>query len=393
MMKALNKSHEVHFLGLGAPEADVAQGAEHCRTATFVPHHVPEKGTLRFAWSALGNLFSTLPLSLALYKSGELSTAIGQLHESIQPHLVVCDFLTPAPSMPDEMMAQSVLFAHNVEALIWERLAANASNKIKSIYLGSQHQRMLKWEGELSARFGRVITVSEADSVLARQSYGLTNVVGHVPTGVDAESFASLRQPEIKPGHFCFLGSMDWLANIDAVQWFLREVWCDLYARHPDWHFKVIGRKPPQSLLAEFDGKHGIQFTGTVEDVRPHLSGCAAAVVPLRIGGGTRLKILELMAAGIPVIASTIGAEGLQLQDTVHYRQTDNAAQFAAALEDIHANPDEARAMAQRSHDDVVAANTWDHVADVFLDLALNASLQGQGYGNVATRPPVSAMT
>jgi glycosyltransferase involved in cell wall biosynthesis len=99
------------------------------------------------------------------------------------------------------------------------------------------------------------------------------------------------------------------------------------------------------------------------------------------------------MAAGIPVIASTIGAEGLQLQDTVHYRQTDNAAEFAAALEDIHANPDEARAMAQRSHDDVVAANTWDHVADVFLDLALNVSLQGQGYGNVATRQPVSAMT
>jgi glycosyltransferase involved in cell wall biosynthesis len=391
MMRALNKRHEVHFLGLGASEVDAPEGAEHCRTSTFVPHHVPEKGTLRFTLCALKNMASTLPLSLALYRSSELTTAIRQLNESISPDLVVCDFLTPAPSMPAEMMAQSVLFAHNVESLIWERLAANASSKIKSLYLGAQHQRMLNWEGKLSAKFARVITVSEADSAMARQCYGLPNVAGHVPTGVDAQTFAPLRQAEIKPGQFCFLGSMDWLANIDAVQWFLREVWPDLYARHPAWRFKVIGRKPPQSLLAEFDGKLGIQFTGTVEDVRPHLSGCAAAVVPLRIGGGTRLKILELMAAGIPVIASTIGAEGLPLQHEVHFRRADDAAAFMAALEDVHANPEEACAMAQRSHDDVVATNTWDHVAEVFLHLALNTSAQGQSYGNVATRQTLSA--
>jgi len=371
MLRALHREHEIRFLCLGTEEAD--DGAPYAARSEFVPHRVPVRGSLAFVWRALLNFFSSLPLALALYRSPALTTRIRQRVREENPDVIVCDFLTPALNVPPELRARCVLFQHNMEAQIWARMAAAAGHPLKRLYLRLQCRRMIRWETALSRQFARVITVSEADSRFARENYGLANVAGHVPTGVDEERFRELRALPRDPSTICFLGSMDWLPNIDGMEWFLRESWSAIHARRPDLRLVVIGRTPPASLLSAWDGKAGVRFTGTVDDVRPHLAGCAASVVPLRIGGGTRLKILELMAAGVPVISTTIGAEGLPLVHQEHFLRADEPEELAAAVDWVLSSPQEAMRMSQRALDEVVQPNSWAHCAGVFLKLALPA--------------------
>jgi glycosyltransferase involved in cell wall biosynthesis len=187
---------------------------------------------------------------------------------------------------------------------------------------------------------------------------------------VDGHAFAEVRAAPRTGDTLCFLGSMDWLPNIDGMEWFLSQVWPGLHQSHPDWKLKIIGRKPPPGLVAAHGGRDGVTFTGTVDDVRDHLKGCSAAIVPLRIGGGTRLKILELMASGIPVVSTTIGAEGLPLEHGRHFLQADEPVDLAAAVKQVMGDATLAEGLARAAIDEVVTCNDWAHVVDIFLNLA-----------------------
>jgi len=387
MLRALHQQHKVHFLALGTADQD--SGLKYASSVEFLDHSPPVRGTAKFVVRALANTLTDKPLSLTLYENKSLTNRIRQLVAEQTFDLIVCDFLTPALSVPKELRGRCVLFQHNIEALIWERMIATATSGIMRKYLGQQHRRMERWERELSRQFGRVITVSEEDSQIARSEYGLTNVAGHVPTGVDAAHFSELLEQPRDPAKICFLGSMDWLPNIDGVDWFLSESWPRIHRRRPELTLSVIGRNPPHSLLSAWNGIGGVRFTGTVDDIKPHLAGASAAIVPLRVGGGTRLKILELMAAGIPVISTTIGAEGLPLEDRTHFLRADTPDELDSAIDQVLANPAMAAQMADRALADVVEPNSWSHCADVFLQLALG-NPTAVSYGNVATKPQVA---
>ena len=105
---------------------------------------------------------------------------------------------------------------------------------------------------------------------------------------------------------------MDYHANIDAVTWFSRTAWPEIAPKHPDLHFTIVGRDPAPAVRALASDR--IHVTGTVDDVRPFYASAVAAVVPIRSGSGTRLKILEAMAAGVPVISTRLGAEGIEVE-------------------------------------------------------------------------------
>jgi glycosyltransferase involved in cell wall biosynthesis len=150
---------------------------------------------------------------------------------------------------------------------------------------------------------------------------------------------------------------MDWLANIDGVTWFVHEVLPLIRRRKPDCSFAVIGRSPPPAIQAMAAQDPRIFVTGTVPDVRPYLWGSAVSIVPLRIGGGTRLKIYESMASRVPVVSTRVGAEGLELQAPETGRLADTPEEFAAACLELLDAPDE-RAR--------VADNAWQMVNDRF---------------------------
>jgi glycosyltransferase involved in cell wall biosynthesis len=154
-----------------------------------------------------------------------------------------------------------------------------------------------------------------------------------IPNGVDVMSYrstAAARTGGVNSGEILFVGSMDYHANIDAALWFAREVWPRLEARVPDLRFIIVGRNPDPRVKALAAAR--ITVTGTVDDVRPYYARALAVVAPLRVGSGTRLKILEAMAAAVPVVSTSLGAEGLEVEDGSNILLTDTPAEMEAAL-------------------------------------------------------------
>jgi glycosyltransferase involved in cell wall biosynthesis len=207
--------------------------------------------------------------------------------------------------------------------------------------------------------------VSEEDAATCRSLYQLSNVRGHVPTGVDLDYFAACPRQLAADPTVVFLGSMDWYANADAVRQFAAEIWPRVIGRMPQARLLVVGRNPPQDLRDLASSGRNIEITGTVADVRPHLRSAHVMVVPLRIGGGTRLKIFEALAAEVPVVSTHVGAEGLALENGRHILLADQPAEFAEAVLQLLGNPDKGRQIAACARTEVAEKNSWRSAAAV----------------------------
>lgn len=246
------------------------------------------------------------------------------------PDVVVFDFVHAAVLAPVELGCPSVLFTHNVEAEIFERHAKVARNAVMRALWRAQTRKMQAFEAAALHRFDVVVAVSDRDAGVFAGRYGVPGAVV-LPTGVDLEYFGFCRPDRGRDVVFC--GSMDWLANQDAVSYFMDEVWDLVTAEVPDARMTVIGRSPPPGLVkrAATRGLNWV-FTGFVDDVRPHANGAAVAVIPMRVAGGTRLKVFESMASGTPVVSTAIGVEGLPVEDGRHYLRAEDPQSFARAV-------------------------------------------------------------
>jgi glycosyltransferase involved in cell wall biosynthesis len=158
-----------------------------------------------------------------------------------------------------------------------------------------------------------------------------------IPTGVDVDYF-SPRNGEEDPSSIVFTGSMDWTANEDGIVFFIENVLPLVRKRFPRAKLWVVGRRPTSRLQQIGRNVKDVEVTGTVDDIRPYLSRGAVYVVPLRVGGGTRIKIFEAMAAGKAVVSTTIGAEGLPVQDGENILLADDAETFAQSVVDLLAD-------------------------------------------------------
>jgi sugar transferase (PEP-CTERM/EpsH1 system associated) len=248
----------------------------------------------------------------------------------------VCDFLFPAVNLPERLPCPAVIFTHNVESEIWRRHAETKTGAIEKALYRAQYQRMLGYEQRTLARFDGVLAVSDADRETFAALYpGAIRQPAHVvPTGVDTEYFAPspIGNQHAAVGHsLIFTGSMDWLPNEDAMQFFCREILPLVRAEQPNVTLSIVGRTPTPAVKRLAD-EHGVRVTGRVDDVRPYIQEAAVYIVPLRIGGGTRLKIFEAMAMGKAVVSTTVGAEGLPVTDGEHVMLADTPDAFARAV-------------------------------------------------------------
>jgi glycosyltransferase involved in cell wall biosynthesis len=186
-----------------------------------------------------------------------------------------------------------------------------------------------------------------------------------VPTGVDVGYF---RRPEGSgsTGDIVFVGSMDWMPNIDGVEYFVREILPLIRREVPDCTLTIVGRSPSKATLALMERDSKINVTGTVADVRPWVWGAKLSVVPLRIGGGTRLKIYESMAAGTPVVSTSIGAEGLEVDHPKNIRLADAPYDFAAQCITLLKREDERQHLASEGRSLVTSRFSWDAVVTEF---------------------------
>jgi len=193
-----------------------------------------------------------------------------------------------------------------------------------------------------------------------------------VPTGVDTEQYRVVPSAPGKPPLIVFTGSMDWEPNIDAVEYFCRQIFPAILAEFPDARFQIVGRNPHPRVqrLASFS----VEVTGTVPSVMDYLRSATAVIVPLRIGGGTRLKIFEAMAMAKALVSTSIGAEGLDVTNGRDLLIADNAETFAAAVLTLLRDP-----KTRKSYEENAAATAarydWSKIAERFAEV-LNSAIQ-----------------
>jgi sugar transferase (PEP-CTERM/EpsH1 system associated) len=368
MLRALKRQHRVTYItldnGKAAPDAE-ALALEYCHDLVRVPFDEARRLSTRFWFELLANTVSPLPYAIAKYRSPALRQAIERAVRERGIDVVVCDFLAPSQNVPDGLPCQAVLFQHNVEAAIWKRHVEVRENPLAKAYFREQWRRMERFERQECRRFDRVVAVSRADADAIERHYGIANVAD-VPTGVDIEYFRPSGQVTREPHNLVFTGSMDWLPNEDGITWFVDHVLPRIHDRLPDVTLTIVGRNPPPRIeqLAQRDAR--LRVTGSVPDVRPYIEQAAAFVVPLRVGGGTRLKIYEALAMERPLVSTTIGAEGLPLEPGKHLVIADDAGDFATAVLSLLENPDGATRMGRASAEYIREHFGWDAAADAF---------------------------
>jgi polysaccharide biosynthesis protein PslH len=363
MLRQLHKKHEVHYVAFDDPlnPEGVRRSNEYATQVYPVSHNIVPKRSLKFARQLVSGLYSPIPVAGMRYQSRAMRDTIARLLSEHEFDAKVCDFLSPSINIPD--MSGWVLFQHNIETIIWERHAESGRTMLHRAYFGIQARRMLEWERSVCRAASHVITVSDVDKQIVRERFGVGRV-SSIPTGVDIEYFERPPAPA-RRYDLVFVGSMDWMPNIDGVRWFFDEVLALIRLKKPDCRVVIVGRRPPPSIAAEADDSL-ITITGTVPDVRPFLWESAISIVPLRVGGGTRLKIFEAMAAGTPVVSTTIGAEGLPVSDGSTIRIADTAPKFASECLDLLDNQTARTALADRALELIRAKFSWGQVADQF---------------------------
>jgi glycosyltransferase involved in cell wall biosynthesis len=328
-LKELHKRHEIHFAALNDPRnlEGPRRSSEYSTRSVFVEHTTPRRNSLGIIPQLVGSLISAMPLAVSRYASRRLRSAIDALIAAEQYDAIVCDFLAAAPNITK--IEQCVLFQHNVETTIWQRHVEQCHSFFRRLFFRLQARRMEAYERKNCRAAKHVIAVSEIDSLRMKRIFHIDNVTS-VPTGVDVEYFAP-RGAATCASDIVFCGSMDWLPNVDAVEYFLRDVLPLIRNKIPGTTFTIAGRSPDARVLKAAQGISGVTITGKVDDMRPYLWGAKLSIVPIRIGGGTRLKIYECMAAGVPVVSTTVGAEGLRYSDGADIIIADDPGCIAAA--------------------------------------------------------------
>ena len=373
VMRRLARRHEITFLSFSdatQTTADREGMREVCTRLETVPRTDAAKGTARFYMNAAGYLLDPAPYAVANYRSAAYAAKVRSLLAGTRFDAVVCDFLPPIVNLPDTLPCPSILFTHNVEAEIWRRHAENAANPVSKLLMTQQWRRMLRFEADALARFDLVLAVSDADRQTFQRLYpGALHAPAHVvQTGVDTNYFAPMADP-VNRTHLVFTGSMDWLPNEDGMLYFVREILPRVREVEPEATLSIIGRAPTPAVkrLAE-DKDAGIEVTGRVDDVRPHIAAGAVYIVPLRIGGGTRLKIFEAMAMAKAVVSTTVGAEGLPVTSGRNVVIADEPARFAQAVVHMIRDVEDRRRIEREARRLVVERYDWSAVAQDFED-------------------------
>ncbi len=367
LLTRLAAKHRVTFISHRNHNADELSDAgialrRHDIFPIVVNHEIPQKSGLGFYGRLARNLVSPLPYSVASHTSRQFNHAVDHLLRNDPPDLWHCEW-TPYAQAMHRRPVPWVVMAHNVESLIWQRYAETEIDPFKRWFITKQWKRFQEFEGWAYSTANRTIAVSQEDADLIQRDFGAENVAV-VDNGVDIDYFTPSLKVERDPNRLLFLGSLDWRPNQDAVTYFLDAIFPLVLQQEPDAKLSIVGRKPPQWLQARLAKSPNVELHADVPDVRPHVHSAGQLIVPLRIGGGSRLKILEALASELPVVTTSIGVEGLRLNHQEHCTVADNPEPFAIAVMETMTHPKAAHLLAVRGRNKVLAEYNWDVLAD-----------------------------
>ena len=358
--------------------AGLAAALDRCERIVSVPYVVQKRNSAGFALTLARSWLSHYPVDLWKWRTAGVRRLIAQLIAAGRFDIVVADFLFAVPNVPMNGGTPVVFFAHNVEHLIWKRLTEVEGVQWRRPLLELEWRKLRRAEAEACAQAQMTIAVSDQDRDLFRQHAPAARVVT-IPTGVDTQYFVPDPDRE-RPNRLVFTGSMDWYPNEDAMLHFIDAILPRIRQSRPDVEVVVVGRNPTSRLRARAAAA-AVALTGTVEDVRPHVAEAALSIVPLRVGGGTRLKIFESLAMGKPVVSTSVGAEGLGLESGRHVLIADTPEDFSRRVVSLLNTPDRRRTLAREGRRLVEQRYGWPMVAHAFESHLLEVVDGGQTAG------------
>ncbi len=373
ILRHLARRHEVTLLSYYGGKRDPDYEAE-------ITRELP--GTQTIATSALDGdavaqsvdylwrVWQSAPFAVSKFTEPAVRRTLAAWLGAGKFEVAVCDFLSASLNFPQMPATPVVLFQHNVETALWRRMASTEANPLKQLVYRVEAAKMARYEQHTLRRFRHVIAVSEHDR---REMLAVAPAcdIAVVPTGVDTQKYSVAPPATANPPRIVFTGSMDWEPNLDAVTYFCKDIFPRVRSEFPAAIFQIVGRNPHPSVKQL--ASDSVQVTGTVPSVADYLRDATVVIVPLRVGGGTRLKIFEAMAMGKAVVSTSIGAEGLDVQGGRDLILADDPDAFGEAIlllirdEGLRQNYERAAAKLAVQYD-------WANIVDRFADVLLKAS-------------------
>lgn len=320
-----------------------------CRRVTTVPIKRSRVSDVRYMVESLVTGDSFI---LRRDDRAEMRAVVRQLLREERIDVLHVDQLNMMRFVPPEWEGAVILDEHNAVWQVVERLYAGARNAISRWFLGREVRLIRRLEGEACRRARVVLAVSEHDRQALREVVGDAVPLEIVPITVDAEHFKSIlaaRDPQ--PNHLFTIGTMFWPPNSEGVIWWLRDGYERLRATCPDVKYDIVGARPPQALRVLAESFSSVHLHGYVADTVPFWTSATVLVVPILSGGGVRVKILEAMAMGVPVVSTTIGAEGLEVINGKHLLLADTPETLALACASILQDKELANDLSQNARE------------------------------------------
>jgi polysaccharide biosynthesis protein PslH len=359
LLGALAERFEVRAFSLLDPERAYGGGeAPEGVRLELVPQRA--RGPRRVA-AAFASLLTGQSYSERLYRCAELARRVAEACAARPAAWVVAHSYHVAPLALGAGAPVWIDF-HNLDSEIWRRMGETAPSALQRAFVRGQAPRVRRLEQDLAGQAAGISCVSRRDAA-ALTGLGAAVEPLVVPNGVDLSRYAFRLEPPESP-RLLFVGDLSWPPNAESVRWFAERAWPAVRARRSGVSVEILGRGAPSDLLrlaaADF------VFAGEGNDTRPHWAKAAVAIVPLQAGGGTRLKILEAAACGVPVVSTGLGAEGLELAPGVEILLADAPAGFAEAILGLLEDRDAARRQAAAARARVEALYDWERVGAEF---------------------------
>lgn len=366
LLVRLARRHQIAYICRGSGDAAETQSAVEHLAQHGIPMIVaddgppPKKGVGFYARLA-ANLLSPEPYAIASHNSPAIWRAVRDYAAQYDVDLWQAEWLPYAEAVCAIPQARTVMMAHNVESLIWQRYTENERHPLKRWYLKQQWRKFEVFERRIFQNVGRVVTVSPDDAELTRNRFGIENV-SVVENGIDGACYLAVKR-EPDPRRVLFLGSLDWRPNLDAVRLLVEQIFPAVIAQEAAAKLCIVGRRPPEWLRQRASQHPWLEVHADVPDVRPYLAKSGIMTVPLRIGGGSRLKILESLAAGLPVVSTRVGAEGLALKHGREITLVEQVEQMAEVLIEGIRHPERLQETGKRGQKLVLESYDWDVLA------------------------------
>ncbi len=326
---------------------------------------------------ALLNMFSSIPYTVSKYRARNMHHTLTSLLESQHFDLAHIEPLHMAHYIPTVKMfgVPVMLRLQNVESVLVQRVASVVRGPLR-LYLTLQAKKLKRFEAIVSEQADLCLAISEEDATQLRRINPQAEVVV-IPAGTDTEYFKP--RPEIEePYTIVYVGYMNWLPNLDAVLWFCHAVFPQICQRLPEARLLVVGKNPPDSVRRLHDGKR-IIVTGFVNDVRDYIAKGSVFVVPLRAGGGIRIKILQAMSMGKAIVSTSVGAEGIKACPGRDLVIADTADEFARSVIDLLLDRERRQQLGQSARELIERQYSWEIVVklleEAYLELVRKTCL------------------